>query len=311
MQTMSSRSNRGRLCKGALILGALLCASADWNPGRAADGDHPAEAGVTRALPAGVTGFTAPSRTVTLAAVCTGRIAEILAEEGAFVSNGAVVVRLDDAVQRRRVEIAAALAESSLEIDLATVHLQQTQADLTRLRGMTHLSAATTKELIDAETETRAAELNLAQAQFRQTQAARELALQKALLDDMEVRAPFAGYVTGRLREVGDTVEDRQPMMTLVQLDPLAVLLDCPIDAAADLHTGMRAELRPAAGFGPPRVGEVVFVNPVGDAASQTLRVKIHVANGDAAWKAGMRVNVNFNPEPTLAADAVDGGERR
>lgn len=303
-----TRHTAGRRAAAARVVAALALTCIPLSVGA---GREP----VARLAPvdaATVTGFTAPSRAITLATVRTGRIAELPAAEGAAVQTGDVVVRLDDAVQRQRVHIAQGVADSTLEIELAQVKIVIAHSDLDRLTAARANSAATATELTSAEAEVKSATLELERAKFRQDQAVRELALEQAMLDEFAIKAPFSGFVTEHLKQVGDTVEDREGIARLVQIDPLVVTVDCPIKEAAALRPGSAGAVTPPEGFGPPRTGAVVFVSPVADAASQTLKVKLHVPNADARWVAGMRVEVKFAGDaPTFPAARSDAsGER-
>ncbi len=284
-------ARRGAAWSAALLLGLLAGAGEEAPP-------RPGVPAVSEPL----AGFTAPAQTVTLAALTTGRIAEITVAEGAYIPAGAVAVRLDTTVQERRVALAAAQAESTLELQLAEVRLAKARRESERLQSLATSAAITVQELEDAAADLRAAELELEAARFRHAQAQRELALQQALLDELILRAPLSGYVVERRREVGDTVEEREGVLTLVQLDPLEVVLSCPLAVAGALRVGATAVVTPAAG-GASRAATVVFVSPVVDAASQTCRVKLHVPNPRADWKAGVRVTVTFEREnPATAA---------
>ncbi|MBU0639839.1 MAG: efflux RND transporter periplasmic adaptor subunit [Planctomycetes bacterium] len=274
----------------ATVLLALATAASTWVAAVAQE--SPARGGLSADAADTLTGFTAPFRTVTLAAVRTGRIQAIPLAEGTLAQSGAVAVLLDDQVQQRRVAISKALAESNLEIDLAQVRLRQAQNELERLRKIGVDAYATTKELSDAQTAVDTARVALAQAQFRHEQAQREHALQQALLDELRVRAPFPGYVAERLKEVGETVEEREGILTLVQLDPLLVTVDCALDLAAQLRPGQQVAVQPRAAPGTTRVGEVSLINRVADPASQTCKVKISVPNPDNGWIAGARVAI-------------------
>ena len=285
------------------VCAALLLAHC--GPSGAA-GEPASESATTPQQHAPITGFTAPFRSVTIAAVQTGRITGLPAEEGELVELGSDLVQLDDAVQRRRVEMARALAESSLEIEIAQLRLDQAERELDRVEGLQQSSAASEKECIDARSEADVARVLLSQARFEHEQAQRECALQQALLDELRLRAPFTGYVADRLKEVGDTVEEREGVLTLVQLDPLLVVLDCPLGLVARVRVGQQVLVRPPGDDQQPRLGEVVFVNRVAEPASQTFKVKIRVSNADADWVAGRRVSVDFNQAPPVAA-AVDG----
>ncbi len=266
----------------------------------------PAPPGPPRdALPPVVTGFTAPLRNVVLGSTCTGRIEAILVDEGARVEAGATVVRLDGDVQRHRFELADAQARSELDVELALLRLEQARTARDHLQTV-GVGAASTYELTTARIEVALAEVDVARARFRQEQAAREAALQQALLDEHEILAPFAGFVVEHLRQPGETVEDREGIVRLVQLDPLVVTVDCPLELVPAIQMGGVAEVTPDGPGATSRRGTIVYVSPVADAASQTLKVKLHVANPDTGWRAGMRVFVSVGPGATGPAPAGD-----
>lgn len=252
-----------------------------------------------------ITGFTAPLRNVVLGSTCTGRIEAILVDEGARVETGATVVRLDGDVQRHRFELADAQARSELEVELALLRLEQARTARDHLQTV-GVGAASTYELTTARIEVALAEVDVARARFRQEQAAREAALQQSLLDEYEIRAPFAGFVVEHLRQPGETVEDREGIVRLVQLDPLVVTVDCPLELVPAIQIGGVAEVMPDGPGAMPRRGTIVYVSPVADAASQTLKVKLHVANADTGWRAGMRVLVSLGSGAARPASAGD-----
>ncbi|GEM_PF-1699552 len=252
--------------------------------------------------PAGVIGFTAPLHTATLAPLRTGRISRLLADEGDFIDAGKPAVLLDDTVQRHQVEIAKALASSTIEVEMARVRMEQTAAELERIKALARSTNASSKELADAQANAEAARLNWQQAVFKHEQAQRQYALQQAMLDEFQLKAPFSGYVSQRLKDVGDTVEEREGVLTLVQLDPLVVQLDCPLELARKVRAGRQVRVVPLDGGRTPRTGEVVFVSRVADPASQTFKVKVRVANTDMGWIAGLRVSVDFSAQAAQAA---------
>jgi RND family efflux transporter MFP subunit len=300
-----ARTRYGRRLLGRSGLAVALFAAA-VGTALSRGAERPASTGLAPAPASRITGFTAPFQTVTLAAVRTGRLAERCVPEGSPVSAGERVIRIDAEVQARRVELSEAEAASTIEIELAEVRLAVARTDLERLQGAREAAAATANELRSAEAAVRAAELELAKAKFQHEQAGRALALERAILDEFTIKAPFSGVVTEHLRQVGDTIEDRESIAQVVQLDPLVISVDCPIELAPVVQTDTMATVTCGEGFGPPRDARVVFVNPVADAASQTFRVKLHVPNSDGRWLAGMRVGVAFQAasDPAPAGDA-------
>ena len=253
-------------------------------------------------------GFTSPFRTVTLAAVDAGRIKDIPIDEGDCVKAGDVAVLLDDSVQQQRVKIAEALALSILEIELARVESVQLLWELEQLEKLNNDSYTSVNELTQARAAANSAKLALKQAEFKHEQACREHVLQQALLDELTLKAPFAGYISERMKEIGDTVEEREGVLTLVRLDPLVVALDCPIELVSQVRAGRPVLVQPVADGALPRAGEISFISKVADPASQTFKVKILIPNSDRAWMAGMRVKVDFEQSP-LARNVDDARE--
>lgn len=247
-------------------------------------------------------GFTAPSRTVALATAQVGRIVTLPVDEGDHVDAGDIVIGLDDSVQRKRTDLARAAAESTLAVELAQVRLRQARNELERVQALTPQAAVSEKELNDALANAEAAALSVAQARFQHAQAVRQFALQQALLDEHQVRAPFAGYVAERLHDLGDMVEDRETILTLVQLDPLEVTFDCPLEFAHGLDVGKQVRFEARHVGRETRLGEIVFVSRVADAASQTLKVRARVPNPDGGWIGGMQVTVDLR-EPPLTSN--------
>jgi len=243
-------------------------------------------------------GVTAPLKRATLAAVMSARIARLLADEGAMVVQGEVVIKLDDTVQRAKVAISKAAAETKLGVELAQSEWNRTRAELKRLERLRSDASASTKELLDARSLEHRRHLEYELATFNQEQAVRAYEREKSLLERHYIRAPFTGHVVEQLKAEGETVDPLEGILTIVQLDPLLVTVDCPLDMVGTVSTGSTARLTPIGLPLKPRIGRVKLVSRMADAGSQTFRVKIEVDNDDEAWIAGMKVAVQFM-EPT------------
>ncbi|MCG3126930.1 MAG: Multidrug resistance protein MdtA [Phycisphaerae bacterium] len=254
--------------------------------------------------------LTLPARTVTLAAAQPGRIARIEAREGAFVRAGDTLVALDDRVQEVRTAMVRAEAESDLDVRLARIRLQRSRDELERFEELARTQTASATELLNARAGAAAAAVELEQAQFKQSQAGVNLELQSRLLEQFRMRAPFDGYVSERMKEVGETVEGPEPILVLVQLDPLEVQVDCPIELATRVASGQELLVTPELPAWPPRRATVVFVSRVADPGSQTLRMRLAIANADQGWISGMKVFVEIPVERTAAAAADGAGVR-
>lgn len=260
------------------------------------------------AEPTRLAALTLPARSVTLAAAQAGRIARIDAREGAFVRAGDLLVALDDRVQETRTAIGRAEAESDLEIRLAQIRMQRAIDELERFEELAQTNTASATELLNARAAAAAARVEFEQAHFKRSQAVNNLELQSRLLEQFRLRAPFDGYVCERMKEVGETVEGPEPILVLVQLDPLEVQVDCPIEFATRIAPGQQLRVLPASPGWQPRNGTVTFVNRVADPGSQTFRLKLAVANADQVWISGMKVLVDVPADPAAAGDPAARG---
>lgn len=238
--------------------------------------------------------MTAPFQTATLASVQPARIARIAVPEGAMVAQGELVVALEEGVQLARTEIAKAASESTLAVDLAQARWTRAKRDLDRLMRLHGEDNASSKELTDALADADITRIEYEMANFNQAQAHRAFERESRLLDEFRLQAPFSGYVSQHLKRAGETVDQLEGIVTLVQLDPLEVQVDCPLALAPMLAVGDRFVVTPADSRWPPRAGCVVLASRVADGGSQTFKVKLNVENADAGWIAGLKVVVDF-----------------
>ncbi|MEP0846685.1 MAG: efflux RND transporter periplasmic adaptor subunit [Phycisphaerae bacterium] len=280
----------------ALSFAAWLCL-----PVAAGGPDDKPGATAARAIP----GLTTPSRKALLAVPQTGRIKELVAREGQYVAAGDLIAVLDDDAQQTRVLLAKLKAECSLKIELGRVEYERAVGVLERLEQLRGESLAAAHEIRQAQADADSARLRWSLAQSEQQLDRQDFVLQSQLLDLLRLRAPFAGYVAEQHKEVGETVEAREAIVTLALLDPLTVVADCPLELARFVRPGASVTVRPADDQWPSRSASVTLASQVADPASQTLRLKLDVSNPDNVWIAGMKVLVEFPSGPTAAASGA------
>lgn len=245
-----------------------------------------------------VTGIALPRRSFTLGPVQPGgRIASIPVAEGQVVKAGDILFALDDRVQSARTKIAEKQAESTLDVELTGVRLAWARQEASRLSRLGADSQASDREVRDARLGADTAKLEQAKAKFEHEQAGLRLALERCRLKELTVRAPFSGYVTGLLKQVGETIDERDGIVTMVELDPLNVLLNCPLRLAGSVNVGDKVAVKPTDARWPPRTGEVTFASRAADPASQTFQVRIRVPNKDGGWISGFKVTVSFGSD--------------
>lgn len=214
----------------------------------------------------------------TVSAQTSGRVAEILYDVNDFVPAGAVILRLRATEQRASLEQAqAALRE-------AQAREAEVQTRYTRIRGLYQDSAASKSQLDAVAAERDAAVARLAAARAA-LQAAREG------VSYTEVRAPYAGVVTQRHVQPGESVSPGTPLVSGLSLQYLRVTVDLPqsvvervreIRKAAIYVNGKRIEAK----------GLTIF--PQASPESNTFRARIDLPENAADLYPGMLVKVGF-----------------
>jgi multidrug efflux system membrane fusion protein len=220
-------------------------------------------------------GRTEAARIVELKAETRGKVVEILAEEGASVKTGDVLLRLaaDDRMAKLQ-QAKALLAQRQIEFDSSK-----------------KLSAKGYR----ADTEVAAAVARLEEA--------------KAAVASMEIdigyttiAAPFDGVIERRPVEIGDFVDVGTPVATIVDLDPMRVVghvvegdvtkLKPDMAGAAELVTGETVQ------------GRLSFVGTMADDQTRTFRVELQVPNPDRRIVEGVSAELRL-PVAELPAHRV------
>ena len=206
-----------------------------------------------------------PLREALLPAERAGRVTERPAGKGDRVDKGQVLLRVDKRLWeagRRRAEIEA----------------RDAAKDLARWKELEKTGAVSASEYEDVE----------------QRQEAAQIALDETgvMLEQCEVRAPFAGEIVDRFVEVGDYANEGQAVFRLVQLDRVKTAFEVPERDVGAVRPGEEMTYTLAAV--PDRVftGAVTFVSSRAAPDSNAFAVELETDNADGALKAGMIARV-------------------
>ena len=252
------------------------------------------------------------SEDLALSFTISGRVAEVLVEEGDEVAAGEALVRLDSRLARLDEAIAAAAAGSVAEVDSARATLALLETELVRVRDAASREAAATFEV-----ERKALEVQRARARVRIEEERRELARlrlerARAVVADHGLSSPIAGRVERVTVSPGETVEALSPVVRVVRVDPLRVDAAVPVWRTLTLVRGDAAWVRLVSLDGPGEAvgawlrGEVASLASVGDAGSETREVRVVLEN-DEGLPAGARVVVRFD-RPAVSDGGVGDG---
>ncbi|MGG5817670.1 efflux RND transporter periplasmic adaptor subunit [Falsiroseomonas sp. HW251] len=212
------------------------------------------------------TGAVEPVQWARVGPATRARVTAVLVEEGARVTEGQVMARLDERQARLLADEAEARARFALE-------------DLTRTRTLVARDIAARATLERAERDARAA------------RAAADALVER--LNDFIVRAPTDGIVLRRDVEVGEVVDTPASLFWIGEPRPLRVTAEVDEEDIARIRVGQRALLRADAFAGRVLVGEVAQITPKGDTTRKAYRVRL-VLPEDTLLMIGMTVEANI-----------------
>lgn len=183
----------------------------------------------------------------------------IKVDEGDQVSEGDILARLDDAEQQARVakakaglqatEAALAGAKSSI-LKAETVLTQKIRSnDRKQALYKNQTIPADTAEAAELERDIAKADLDIAKSLLLTATSALEtaraqLALEKVMLEQYILKAPYAGIIIGRHMELGTVVKSGEPLFTLVDPESVWVLGHISESRSGLVAVGQVAQIR-------------------------------------------------------------------
>jgi RND family efflux transporter MFP subunit len=225
-------------------------------------------------------------RYVSIGVRVAGRIDRYLVEEGDRVQAGDPLVQLD----AREYEAGVRRAEANVRQARATAVLKRQQrARAERLAASGVLSRD--------ELDVRIAEADTAEAAIAQTEAA--LAEARVALDYTTLRAPTAGIILAKSKEVGEIAvpggfSGSGDLIRMANLEDLRGQVDVTESELAKIRSGQAAEVVPDAYPDRHYEARVVKLYPQIDRQKGTLRVEAQIAKPDEFLWPDMSARVTF-----------------
>lgn len=238
-----------------------------------------------------------------------GVVAELPYGEGAAVPAGAVLLRLEDSLQRARLLVAEReLAAARAGLVQPCLEAERAERELARARGLVE-GGIVSADRIDAVES--AAGISAAACAAARTSAARgeaALALARAEVEKTVLRAPFAGVIAELATELGEYATPSPPAVPVPPaidlLDPASIYLAAPMDEvdSARIAPGLAARLTVDSHRGRDFPGQVVRIAPfVLDREEQNRTVEIEVEFADGAFAAKLLPGTSADVEAILA----------
>lgn len=210
-----------------------------------------------------------------------------IAEPGTFVDKGDSIARMEvDELRLQRLEQAARATRSE-------VALRQADRELERLRASGNAVSRYQLDQAQNARDLAAADLDIARAALKQT----DERLSKA-----EIRAPFAGVISQRVRNVGEELARGEIVARLHNTEELEIRLFLPLRHVRAIRPGSTVTVQSGRDEAVARIRAIV---PVGDARSQSFEVLIDAPQMQSQLAVGRSLHVELPLETPREALAV------
>ena len=256
-------------------------------------------------------GYVTARREATVSSKVTGKVTEVLIEEGMKVTNNQVVARLDDSNVKTSLDVAQAQLESAKAALVETeAQLKNADQEFARTTELAKQHIASQSDLDLAESNSKALQAHLAQQKLDVTVAERQVAAWQQQMDDMTIRAPFDGVITTKDAQPGEMISPisagggftRTGIGTIVDMASLEIEIDVnesyinrvepgqPVEATLDAYPNWKIPCK------------VIAIIPTADREKSTVKVRVGFDQLDPRILPDMSVKVAFHDSGNAAA---------
>ena len=281
------------------------------------------------------TGSLAGDQQTDVAPQTAGKVVAVGVDIGSAVKRGQMLVQLDDAELKLRVDQAVAQLEQARasvrqaeekiglkpnqafdpnrvsEVAAAKVAFDLAEKNLRRAEKLIE-SGDVSRSFYDDQRARRdqlKEQYDVALAQARQNYAAvvvartnvsnaeSQLALARKNLSYSVIPSPIDGFVSERTADLGEYVSPQQKVATVVRTNPLRIRIDIPEQAIPEVRVGQSVSITTSAWPDKNFNGHVARIAPNVSATSRTLTVEAEIENSSGALKPGQFATVRILQE--------------
>jgi RND family efflux transporter MFP subunit len=263
-------------------------------------------------------GYVTARRQATVSAKITGKVTEVLIEEGMRVEAGAVLARLDDTEAKAQLALARAqLTAARSQLAEIRAQLDQAERDFARQEELLRRQLVSAQSMDAARAQRDALRARLGSAEEQVRVAQESVSVARVQLDNTVIRAPFSGMVVAKAAQPGEMISPisagggftRTGIGTIVDMDSLEIQVDVneayinrvvagqPVEAMLNAYPDWRIP------------GAVIAIIPTADRSKATVKVRIAIKTKDARLVPDMGARVAFLEAPAQrAASSVAPG---
>jgi len=254
------------------------------------------------------TGYVVARRQANVSSKVTGRVSEVLIEEGMTVAKNQILARLDDVNGKKSFDVASAeMSAARAQVNEVRAHVHESKLNFDRHNTLLQkqLVSQAAFDLAKANYDSLKAQLNNREEIVKVNE--KLVAQQKQNLEDYVLRAPFDGVVIVKIAQPGEMISPvsagggftRTAICTLVDMTSLEIEVNVNESYIQRVHAGQLAEAILEAYPEWKIPAKVAAIIPTADRQKATVKVRVAFQSLDPRILPDMGVKVSFlNPEP-------------
>jgi RND family efflux transporter MFP subunit len=261
-------------------------------------------------------GYVTARRQATVSSKITGKVVDVLVEEGMAIREGQVLAHLDDSIPRKELALAEAqLASQRRALAENEVRLRQARLNQDRMRRLHEQGVSTKADLdtADADVDALVARLDLGRQDIQVSE--RQVALRRQDLDDTVIRAPFTGVAVSKDAQPGEMISPvsagggftRTGICTLVDMKSLEIEVDVNESYIHRVEPGQKAVATLDAYPDWQIPAQVIMPVPTADRQKATVKVRLGFEQLDPRILPDMGVKVAFLGDEKAGAAVPSG----
>ncbi len=223
-----------------------------------------------------------------------GTIATMNVKEGMTVGAGQVLATLDGKTQKNM------LLSAESANDMSKESVAQAEDAYARMKMLHDAGSISDMQWVDVETK-----LNQAKATLKATES--QVSIAEKGVADTRLTAPFSGFVSSKMADVGQQVAPGVPVVRIVNISQVKAKFSVPEAEVSSLHVGDPMTVSVATMPDKLFEGQICEKSISADAISRSYDVWVLLPNGDHKLLPGMLCEVakpDFEKSETIAINA-------
>jgi RND family efflux transporter MFP subunit len=248
-------------------------------------------------------GYVTARRQATVSSKVTGKVVEVMVEEGMKIEAGQILARIDSSNVEKSLRLSEAQSESARRaLDETRANLEKAERELVRFIQLAANKVASQSDLDRAEAEAKSLRARLEKQKADIVVSERDVAQWQQQIDDTVIRAPFAGIVTSKNAQPGEMISPisagggftRTGICTLVDMSSLEIEVDVNESFINRVEPGQRVEATLDSYPDWHIPSKVIAIIPAADRQKATVKVRVGFEKLEPRILPDMGVKVAF-----------------